>query len=81
MLLLIGEYGIVYHTTTTILTISYRAYIFVSLLLSRSMESGNRTFNFDCGIGLSSCGILTVECCGGILVGRVVSGVSLAQSN
>jgi len=35
------------------MTIGARACIFVSLLISKSMGSGNRTFDFDCGIDLS----------------------------
>jgi len=46
------------------MTINIMARIFVYLLLFRGLGSGNRTFDFDCGIDLSSCGIVTVEYCG-----------------
>ena len=37
--------------------------IFVPLLLSGSMGSGDKTFDFDGGIDLSYYGIVIVECC------------------
>jgi len=39
------------------------AYIFVSPLLLRSLRSGNRTFDFNCGIDLNFCTIVMVEWC------------------
>jgi len=39
--------------TITGVSINNKSFIFVSLLLSRGLASGNRTFNFDCGIDLS----------------------------
>jgi len=49
-------------TTTTIITINTKACMFVPLL-SRSMGSGTRTFDFDCVIGLGCCAIVVAECC------------------
>jgi len=43
----------------------------VSLFLFRSLGSGNRTFDFDCGIDLNSCGIVMVECCGEFWLGHL----------
>jgi len=43
-------------TTTTIATINTKSCIFVSLLLSGSMGSGNRAFDFDSGIDMSCYG-------------------------
>ena len=51
-------------TTTTITTINTKTCIFVSLLLSGSMGSSDRTFDFDGGIDLSCYVIVIVECCG-----------------
>ena len=43
-------------TTTTITIIDTKTCIFVSLLLSGSMRSRNRTFDFDSGIDMSCYG-------------------------
>ena len=45
------------------MTTNTKTCIFVPLLLSESMGSGDKTFDFDGGIDLSYYGIVMVECC------------------
>jgi len=72
-------------TTTTIITINTKACMFVPLLLSRSMGSGTKTFDFDCVIGLGCCAIVVAECCAvsGLFFFffKLLSGLILAASN
>ena len=43
------------------MTVNNESYIFMFLFLSRSMEPGNRTSDFDCSIGLSCWAIIMAE--------------------
>jgi len=79
-----------YNHNYDIITINTMACIFVSLLLSRSMGSSSRTFDFDSGIDLICCGteIVMGECCGESLVApclilvasRVLSHLSIKET-
>jgi len=53
-------------TTTAVLVLAINnvACVPVLLLPFRNLGSGNGTFVLGCGIDLSSCGTVMVECCG-----------------
>jgi len=61
------------------MTINIRSCIFDSPFLSKTVEFGDRTFDFDYGIDLGCCGIVVVEL-KRIAIGPAVSGLILVAS-